>query len=283
ERPARRGGGRGRPRRAAPGAGPGGRGGQALVPAARRRSVAPLGRGSASSGGRGRRLRPAGSRLPDPGQGGGGAGRGAARGSGRRPPRSRVRDRRGDRGDRPGGVRGGRPRPRRDPSVPGGRRRGGGARVALRRGRREAGAVMGLLWLVPPAGPLLTLAVGRLARLRPSFRPLVGPVALSTLALIAWGLVFEGRLAASPWVELAILIPFLILFVRAVALAFQGLFRRSQGAPPPALLESVMSVLLYGVVAAAVAHRWFGGGGTRFPRPPPVGGAGGGPRLPGPP
>jgi len=117
---------------------------------------------------------------------------------------------------------------------------------------------MSLLWLVLPAGLVLTLAVARLARLRPSFRPLVGPVALSTLALIAWGLVFEGRLAASPWVELAILIPFLILFVRAVALAFQGLFRRSQGAPPPALLESVMSVLLYGVVAAAVAHRWFG-------------------------
>jgi small-conductance mechanosensitive channel/CRP-like cAMP-binding protein len=115
-----------------------------------------------------------------------------------------------------------------------------------------------LVWLVLPAGLVLTLAVARLARLRPSFRPLVGPVALSALALFAWSLVLEGWIPPSHGVELVILVPFLLLFVRAVVLAFQALFRRSQGAPPPALLESVLSVLLYGLVVAVVAHRWFG-------------------------
>src|SRR5207244_498025 len=34
--------------------------------------------------------------------------------------------------------------------------------------------------------------------------------------------------------------------------------RRRRGAAPPALLDSVIAVLLYGVGAAVVAHRWFG-------------------------
>jgi len=117
---------------------------------------------------------------------------------------------------------------------------------------------MSYVWVVLPAGLVLTLAVARLARLRPSCRPLVAPFAVSTLSLAAWVLVAEERLAPSIWVLLLILIPFLSLFVRATVLAFEAVFRRSQGAGPPALLASVISVLLYGIGAALVAHRWFG-------------------------
>jgi len=117
---------------------------------------------------------------------------------------------------------------------------------------------MSYLWLVLPLGLVLTLGLARLARLRPSFRPLVGPFALSTLALAAWVLVLEGRFAASNWVLLLILIPLLVFFVRATGIAFQAVFSRRQGAAPPSLLDSVIAVLLYGVGAAVVAHRWFG-------------------------
>jgi small-conductance mechanosensitive channel/CRP-like cAMP-binding protein len=113
-------------------------------------------------------------------------------------------------------------------------------------------------WLLLPAGLILTLALARLARLRPAFRPLVGPFALSTLALVAWVLVLEGLVAASNWILLLILIPLLIFFVRAIGLAFDALFRHRQGAAPPALLDSVIAVLLYGIGAALVANRWFG-------------------------
>jgi small-conductance mechanosensitive channel/CRP-like cAMP-binding protein len=117
---------------------------------------------------------------------------------------------------------------------------------------------MSYLWVVLPLGLVFTLALARLARLRPSFRPLVGPFAFSTLALGAWVLVLEGRLAASNWILLLILFPLLIFFVRAVGIAFQGVFHHRQGAAPPALLDSVIAVLLYGVGAAVVANRWFG-------------------------
>ena len=117
---------------------------------------------------------------------------------------------------------------------------------------------MSYLWLVLPVGLVFTLALARLARLRPTFRPLVGPFAFSTLALGAWVLVLEGRLAASSWILLLILFPLLILFVRAIGIAFDAVFRRQRGAAPPALLDSVIAVLLYGVGAAVVANRWFG-------------------------
>ena len=117
---------------------------------------------------------------------------------------------------------------------------------------------MSYLWLVLPVGLVLTLALARLSRLRPSFRPLVGPFAFSTLALGAWVLVLEGRLAASNWVLLLILFPLLVFFVRAIGLAFDALFRHRQGAAPPALLDSLIAVLLYGLGAALVANRWFG-------------------------
>jgi small-conductance mechanosensitive channel/CRP-like cAMP-binding protein len=114
------------------------------------------------------------------------------------------------------------------------------------------------LWLVLPLALVLTMALARLARLRPSFRPLVGPFAFSMLAVGAWVLVLEGRFAAANWAQLLMLIPLLILFVRAIGLAFQALFRHRRGAAPPALLDSVIAVLLYGVGAALVANRWFG-------------------------
>jgi small-conductance mechanosensitive channel/CRP-like cAMP-binding protein len=114
------------------------------------------------------------------------------------------------------------------------------------------------LWLALPVGLVLTLALARLARLRPSFRPLVGPFAFSTLAVGAWVLVTEGRLAASSWILLLILFPLVVFFVRATGLAFQAVFRHRQGAAPPALLDSVIAVLLYGIGAAVIAHRWFG-------------------------
>jgi small-conductance mechanosensitive channel/CRP-like cAMP-binding protein len=117
---------------------------------------------------------------------------------------------------------------------------------------------MSYLWLVLPAGLVLTLALARLARLRPSFRPLVGPFAFSALALGAWALVLEGRLEASSWILLLILFPILIFFVRAIGMAFQAVFRHRRGMAPPALLDSVIAVLLYGMGAAVVAHRWFG-------------------------
>ena len=117
---------------------------------------------------------------------------------------------------------------------------------------------MSYLWVVLPAGLVLTVAVAWRARVRPAFGPLVGPFAFSTLALGAWVLVLEGRLAASNWLLLIILIPLLIFFVRATSIAFQAVFRRRQGIAPPALLDTVIAVLLYGLGAAVVAHRWFG-------------------------
>ena len=117
---------------------------------------------------------------------------------------------------------------------------------------------MSYLWLVLPVGLVLTLGLARLARLRPAFRPLVGPFAFSTLALGAWVLILEGRLAASNWILLLILFPLLMFFVRAIGLAFDAVFRRRQGAAPPALLDSVVAVVLYGIGAAVVANRWFG-------------------------
>ena len=74
---------------------------------------------------------------------------------------------------------------------------------------------MSYLWLVLPVGLVFTLALARLARLRPTFRPLVGPFAFSTLALGAWVLVLEGRLAASNWLLLLILFPLLMFVVWA--------------------------------------------------------------------
>jgi hypothetical protein len=53
-------------------------------------------------------------------------------------------------------------------------------------------------------------------------------------------------------------VPALVLLVRAFVLGFETLFRRSQGEAPPALLASVVAVLLYGVGGGVIAHRWLG-------------------------
>ena len=115
-----------------------------------------------------------------------------------------------------------------------------------------------LAWLVVPAGLLAILAVARLARLRPVFRPLIGPFALATGAVMGLLLFGGGRFPESGWLSLVFLIPFLMLLVRGTVLAFQALFRRRQGATPPSLLDSVVSVLAYGVGLGAIAHHWFG-------------------------
>ena len=59
-----------------------------------------------------------------------------------------------------------------------------------------------LLWIAAPLGVVAILAVARLARVRPMFRPLVGPFALATGAVV--GLLFfgEGRFPESGWVSL---------------------------------------------------------------------------------
>jgi len=114
------------------------------------------------------------------------------------------------------------------------------------------------VWLAVPAGLLAILAVARLARVRPGYRPLVGPFALATGAVVGFTIFARGRFPESGWVSLVFLVPFLMLLVRGTVLAFQALFRRRQGATPPSLLDSVISVLAYGVGVGAIAHYWFG-------------------------
>ena len=66
-----------------------------------------------------------------------------------------------------------------------------------------------------------------------------------------------GPLPASPWLALLFLLPLLTLVVRGNVIAFQWLFQRRHGAEPPSLLDSVISVVFYGVGLGAIAHYWF--------------------------
>jgi small-conductance mechanosensitive channel/CRP-like cAMP-binding protein len=109
--------------------------------------------------------------------------------------------------------------------------------------------------LVVPLALLCLLALARLARVRPAFRPLVGPFAACALAVVV--MVFSGPPAGQSWMGLLYLLPLLVLVVRATSLAFQWVFQRRQGAAPPSLLDSVVSVLLYGIGVAAIASQWF--------------------------
>jgi small-conductance mechanosensitive channel len=111
--------------------------------------------------------------------------------------------------------------------------------------------------LVVPLALLGLLALARLARLRPSFRPLVGPFAVLVLATVVVS-VASGRGPLSWWASLVLLVPLLALLVRVTVVAFQWLFQRRQGAAPPALLDSVVAVVLYAVGGAFIARRWFG-------------------------
>jgi small-conductance mechanosensitive channel/CRP-like cAMP-binding protein len=115
-----------------------------------------------------------------------------------------------------------------------------------------------LLGFAVPAGLIAILAVARLARVRPVFRPLVAPFALATASVVALLLFGGGRLPESGWLSLVFLVPLLILLVRGTVIAFQALFRRHQGATPPSLLDSVISVLAYSLGLGAIAHHWFG-------------------------
>lgn len=109
--------------------------------------------------------------------------------------------------------------------------------------------------VVVPLALLGLLALARLARVRPIFRPLVGPFAACALAAVA--MVLAGAPEGRSWVALLCLLPVLVLVVRATSLAFQWVFYRRQGSAPPSLLDSVVSVLLYGIGLGAIAHGWF--------------------------
>jgi len=109
--------------------------------------------------------------------------------------------------------------------------------------------------VVVPLALLGLLALARLARLRPAFRPLVGPFAACALAAVV--MVFAGPPTGQSPIGLLYLLPVLVLVVRATSLGFQWVFYRRQGAPPPSLLDSVVSVLLYGIGVGAIASQWF--------------------------
>src|SRR5207245_5348953 len=101
-------------------------------------------------------------------------------------------------------------------------------------------------WLVPIA-LIALLAVARLARVRPAFRPLMAPFALTVLAAIGFAVLGLARVAESEWFALAFLVPLLMLLVRGTVIGFEALFRRRHGSAPPALLDSVVSVVFYGI------------------------------------
>ncbi len=109
--------------------------------------------------------------------------------------------------------------------------------------------------MVVPLALLCLLALARLARLRPAFRPLVGPFAACGLAAVV--MVFAGPPTGQSSIALLYLLPVLVLVVRATSLAFQWVFYHRQGSPPPSLLDSVVSVLLYGIGVGAIASQWF--------------------------
>src|SRR5262249_14177533 len=77
-------------------------------------------------------------------------------------------------------------------------------------------------------------------------------------ALALFTLLPTPRPADAAWVSLLVLLPLLVLLVRGAAMAFQALFVRRHHERPPALLESLISVLLYGLGAAVIARNDFG-------------------------
>jgi small-conductance mechanosensitive channel/CRP-like cAMP-binding protein len=113
-------------------------------------------------------------------------------------------------------------------------------------------------WLALPLAVAGVLALARLARVRPRYRRLVGPFALTAVVVAALDTLGPARLPETAWLAIAYLVPLLVLLVRATVLAFEALFERAQGEKAPALLESVVSVLLYGLGGGVIAHRWFG-------------------------
>lgn len=116
-------------------------------------------------------------------------------------------------------------------------------------------------WLrVGGLGLLVAIAVlvgGRLGGRWPALRPLLTPFVL-VVGTSCGVLLFSMQLAESQWTSLVVFLPLLVLMVRSAVLVFGAAFRRSQGAPPPGLLASVVSVLLYGIGGAVVLRFWFG-------------------------
>jgi small-conductance mechanosensitive channel/CRP-like cAMP-binding protein len=113
-------------------------------------------------------------------------------------------------------------------------------------------------WLALPVAVLLVGAALRLARLRPAMKPLVAPFAVTVLvaaAFLATGALPNADFGMA-W--LVVLVPAIVLLVRAVGLALLAVFERRQGHAAPALLESVVAVVLYGMTAGFIAHRFFG-------------------------
>ena len=103
-------------------------------------------------------------------------------------------------------------------------------------------------WLVIPVALVAFLGLARVARLRPAMRPMLAPFALT--ALVWCGLVVlasAGATMAPATLLVLLLVPLLMLVVRGAVLAFDVLFRRSHGEAQPAVLESVVAVLLYAV------------------------------------
>jgi small-conductance mechanosensitive channel/CRP-like cAMP-binding protein len=112
-------------------------------------------------------------------------------------------------------------------------------------------------WLSVPLGLTAIVAFARIARVRPGLAPMVFPFTVTVLAATA--LFAAGRRLndGGLW-SLLLVLPGLVLVVRVSVLAFRGLFRRSQGEHPPAVLDSVVAVGLYGIGAAVIAKAWFG-------------------------
>lgn len=110
-------------------------------------------------------------------------------------------------------------------------------------------------WVVVPAALVAILSAARFAQKHPALRPLVGPF---TASVLATALVLLASPARSTWLLLLLVFPFLSLVVRGSVLVFRWFFQRRQGTAPPALLDSVISVLFYGIGAATVARYWFG-------------------------
>jgi small-conductance mechanosensitive channel/CRP-like cAMP-binding protein len=113
-------------------------------------------------------------------------------------------------------------------------------------------------WLLAPALLLAWLGLARLARLRPALRPLLLPSAATAVAVTLFVGLEMGRLRSMGWPSLLYLIPLLVLLVRVGVIAFDGLLRRRRGSAPPALLSSLVAVVLYAIGAGIVAHRALG-------------------------
>jgi small-conductance mechanosensitive channel len=86
-------------------------------------------------------------------------------------------------------------------------------------------------------------------------RSLLMPSAATALAVAVFVSLEMGPLRWMGWPSLLYLVPLLVLLVRAGVIAFDGLLRRRRGSAPPALLSSVVAVVLYGIGASMIAHR----------------------------